>query len=69
MARNHFGERKKAGLLIDRTTAYAHMNYNLIPEVCGYKSDSYEGAIPMAGYGAGAYILAILDYYSSQQGH
>jgi hypothetical protein len=45
-------------------TAYSEMNYNLVPEIYGYRTDSYEGAVPMVGYGAGAYILALLDYYS-----
>lgn len=64
MALNRFGERDKARLLIDRTTEYSKLNYNLVPEIYGYKNDSYEGAVPMVGYGAGAYILALLDYYS-----
>jgi GH15 family glucan-1,4-alpha-glucosidase len=59
----HYGEKKKAKHLIDWITAQSAFNYNLIPEMYGYEHATYEGAIPMVGFGAGTYVLALLDYY------
>lgn len=59
----HYGEKKKAKHLIDWITAQSTFNYNLIPEMYGYDHATYEGAIPMVGFGAGTYVLALLDYY------
>ncbi len=58
-----YGEKKKAKHLIDWMTAQSSFNYNLIPEMYGYEHATYEGAIPMVGFGAGTYIIALLDYY------
>ena len=32
-------------------------------ELYGRDNENYKGAVPMVGYGAGAYILAICDFY------
>ncbi|MFN8607171.1 MAG: hypothetical protein U0931_06545 [Vulcanimicrobiota bacterium] len=47
--------------LLARITDYAALNHNLIPELYGREDDNYGGAIPMIGYGAAAYILALAD--------
>jgi hypothetical protein len=38
----------------------------LIPELFSFSGAVYEGAIPMAGFGAGTYILGLLDYYEQR---
>ena len=58
-----FGERTKAGRLINWVTAQSRLNNNLIAELYGEKTSAYEGAVPMVGFGAGAYLLAIADFY------
>lgn len=45
--------------LVDRITLYARRNFNLIPELYERDGENYGGAIPMVGYGAGAYLLTI----------
>ncbi|MBS2036771.1 hypothetical protein JST97_17405 [bacterium] len=52
---------ERARPLMARITNYAALNHNLIPELYGREDDNYGGAIPMIGYGAGAYILALAD--------
>lgn len=63
IALNNFNRRDEAKCLIDSVTDYAKMNFNYIAELYNYEDENYGGAIPMIGYGAGAYILAITDYY------
>ncbi len=58
-----FGKKKEAKLLLDWITAQAQYNFNLIPELFTAKEGNYEGAIPMVGFGAGTYILGLIDYY------
>jgi len=58
-----FGERARARRLIGWVTAQSRLNHNLIAELYGEKTSAYEGAVPMVGFGAGAYLLAISDYY------
>ncbi len=58
-----YGEKAKAKHLLDWITAQSTYNYNLIPELYGYEHATYEGAIPMVGFGAGTYLLALFDYY------
>lgn len=58
-----YGERKKAKHQLDWITAQSSFNYHLIPEMYGYEHATYEGAIPMVGFGAGTYILALTEYY------
>lgn len=57
------GNRAEAKKLIERITAYANRNYNLVPEILSVEESMYRGATPMVGYGAGAYILAVWEYY------
>lgn len=59
VALNKFGRPAESKYLIDSITAYAGMNNNYIAELYNYKDENYGGV----GYGAGAYILAITDYY------
>lgn len=63
ISQNKFDNRAEAKKLIDRITEYASANYNSIPEIISLDYGIYKGAIPMVGYGAGAYLLALLDYY------
>jgi hypothetical protein len=37
--------------------------YNLLPETYDVKNAFYTGSIPMVGFGAGAYAVALWDYY------
>jgi GH15 family glucan-1,4-alpha-glucosidase len=60
------GDGAQADQLLDWVTAQAAVNHHLIPEL--YNSDSargtigrYAGSIPMVGYGAGAYLIAMLE--------
>jgi GH15 family glucan-1,4-alpha-glucosidase len=53
------GNAKRADELIDWVTAQSALNHNLIAELYEAASARYAGATPMAGYGAGAYILAL----------
>ena len=57
------GNRMEAKKLIDRITLYASRNNNQVPEILSNEMGLYRGAIPMVGYGAGAYILAVLTFY------
>ncbi|NUN69489.1 MAG: hypothetical protein HUU02_07230 [Bacteroidetes bacterium] len=59
----HHGMKKEARHLLDWITAQARFNYHLIPEMYGYAHATYEGAIPMVGFGAGTYLLALTDLY------
>jgi hypothetical protein len=58
-----FGERAGARKLLDWVTAQSSLNFNLIAELYGEKTEAYEGAVPMVGFGAGAYILSLMDYH------
>jgi GH15 family glucan-1,4-alpha-glucosidase len=58
-----YGNKEEAEKLIDWTTDYSKMNYNYIAELYDYRNENYDGAIPMVGYGAGAYIITLCDYY------
>lgn len=55
------GQPERGRPLVQRITDYAALNHNLIPELYGRQDDNYGGAIPMVGYGAAAYILALAD--------
>jgi hypothetical protein len=37
--------------------------HNLLPETYDVKTAFYTGSIPMVGFGAGAYAVALWDYY------
>jgi len=58
-----FKQKEKAKKLIDWITDHAKLNFNLIPELIDYTKETYDGAIPMVGFGAGAYIKTLNDYY------
>ena len=42
-------------------TAQGNDNYGLISELHGETTGDYEGEVPMVGFGAGAYAIALLD--------
>ncbi len=58
-----FGMRGKAHSLVGWVTAQSSRHHNLVAELYGEKTAAYEGAVPMAGFGAGAYLLALADLY------
>lgn len=54
------GQPAKAAALIEWVVAQTRANHDLIAELYAVEDARYEGAIPMAGYGAGALALARL---------
>ncbi len=58
-----FGQKDKAKKLIDWVISQAKLNFNLLPELFEYNNATYDGAIPMVGFGAGAYLKTINDFY------
>ncbi|MCK6602493.1 MAG: beta galactosidase jelly roll domain-containing protein [Bacteroidetes bacterium] len=52
-----FGEKKKALKLYQDLTDYAALNHGFIAELYNYSDENYGGAVPMVGYGAGAWLL------------
>lgn len=63
VAQNKFGNPKEARRLLARITDLAAHNYYLIPEIVTIEDNSYRGSIPMAGYGAGAYLITMRALY------
>lgn len=59
------GETTRAKQLLDWVTDQARTNYNLIGELLTADKGDYDGAIPMCGFGPGAWILAVHDYYGN----
>lgn len=59
-----FGQPKPASALVKWVTDQAELNFNLIPELYDRKSAFYDGAVPMVGFGAGAYVVALDDLHS-----
>ena len=60
------GQTAKADSLLSWVSSQASANFNLLPELYNTVSSggaigSYAGSIPMVGYGAGAYMLTLLD--------
>jgi len=53
------GQRDRAEALLDWITAQSALNHDLVAEFYDPKSAHDAGATPMAGYGAGAYVLAL----------
>jgi GH15 family glucan-1,4-alpha-glucosidase len=53
-----------ARVLLDWVDAQAAANMNLISELYDAVSSDYQGAVPMVGFGAGAWILGTYDYYT-----
>ena len=62
-AMKKFGDPKGAHKMINWVTKQASLNFNLIPELYNEKTSFYDGAIPMVGFGAGAYAIALSDLY------
>ena len=62
-AMHKFGDQKGARKLVNWVTDQAALNYNLIPELYNRKTSFYDGAVPMIGFGAGAYAVALWDAY------
>jgi GH15 family glucan-1,4-alpha-glucosidase len=58
-AMQRFGDARGARALLDWVTQHAAMNFNLLPEILNERTAAYGGAIPMVGFGPGAYILAV----------
>ena len=55
------GDADRADQLLDTTTAAAMANDQLVPELLDPVSGAYAGAVPMVGYGAGAWQMAQLE--------
>jgi hypothetical protein len=60
-ALRRMGRTNQAKLLVDWVVAQARVNHDMIAELYAEDTAAYEGAVPMAGYGAGALALAHLD--------
>ena len=60
-ALKRMGRQKEAQKIIDWVVAQSSLNYNLIAELYSEETTDYQGATPMCGFGAGAYILALTD--------
>ncbi len=59
-----FGEKQPASALVKWVTDQADLNFNLIPELYDRKTAFYDGAVPMVGFGAGAYVVALDDVHN-----
>jgi MYXO-CTERM domain-containing protein len=55
------GDTAQADALLGWVTAQSRANHDLIAENYHPTTADYEGAIPMIGFGAGAYVLALFD--------
>ncbi len=60
-ALHRMGRDAEAAKLLWWVTEQAHDNLDLIAELFDPQTGDYEGSIPMVGFGAGAYVLAMLD--------
>jgi hypothetical protein len=60
------GKPVEADALVDWVTAQAVMNYDLVPENFDPFTARYQGETPMAGFGAGAYALALWERADSR---
>jgi hypothetical protein len=60
-ALRRMGKTAAADALLGWVTAQADLNHDLIPELFDRTTGDYSGSIPMVGFGAGAYILTLLD--------
>ena len=56
-----FGEPEEARKIMDWIVSQARLNFNLLPELFDRKTGKYDGAIPMVGFGAGAFIITLLE--------
>jgi MYXO-CTERM domain-containing protein len=55
------GRPEEAAALLAWITAQARANLDLVPENFDPASGDFLGAVPMAGFGAGAYVLALFE--------
>ena len=55
------GRPADADALVAWVTAQARANFDLVPENYDRISGDYSGAVPMVGFGAGAYVTALWD--------
>lgn len=62
-ARIATGDRARAKEILDWVTDQARHNYGLIPELYGRTDGRYNGNTPMCGFGPGAYLMALEEYY------
>ena len=62
-AMNKYGDQIGSLNLVDWITGQAALNFNLIAELYNKKTSIYEGSVPMVGFGAGAYAVALWDAY------
>jgi GH15 family glucan-1,4-alpha-glucosidase len=58
-----YGMEQKAHALVRWVTTQSQRNHNLISELYDPRTAADAGAMPMAGFGAGAYLLALSDLY------
>ncbi len=58
-----WGNKERAEELNRWVVENARQNYNLIPELLEQNKLSFEGAVPMMGFGPGAYILNMYQKY------
>ncbi len=62
-AMHRFNNTKRAAELLTWVTDQAEINFNLIPELYDGKTSFYDGAVPMVGFGAGAYVTTLFDLH------
>jgi hypothetical protein len=55
------GMKERYETLVNWVTRQSAMNHNIIAELYSVEGADYEGAIPMCGFGPGAYITALFD--------
>lgn len=60
------GDKERAREMLDWVTGQAARNYHLIPELYNPRHWGYDGSVPMVGFGAGAYVLAVCDLYGKR---
>ncbi len=55
------GFKKEASQILNWITSQSNLNFNLIAELYDEFNSDYQGQYPMVGFGAGSYILALLE--------
>ncbi len=61
VALNKAGFKKDAEQILQWITSQSNLNFNLIAELYDEWNSDYQGQYPMVGFGAGAYVLALLE--------
>jgi GH15 family glucan-1,4-alpha-glucosidase len=61
VAMNKVGLKKEAQQILKWITEQSNLNFNLIAELYDELNSDYQGQYPMVGFGAGAYILALIE--------